>query len=264
MKIGFIGAGNMGGTILKGLLSKLPENEYFVCGRDYEKTKEFAKNLRVKVIDDIEALVSKSDWIFIGVKPNKFPEVMPHINNSYSKDKVYVSMAAGVSIAEIEKYLDKSAKVIRIMPNTPALVGEAMISVSANELVKEDELRYAVSMLNKLGSAVPVSEDLIHSVIGVSGSSPAYTYMYIEGLVKNGISNGMDEDSARTFAAQAVLGAAKMVLETKLPLRQLISNVCSPGGTTIEAVNFLEAAGFEDIVNAGAQAAVDKSKRMNG
>lgn len=264
MRVGFIGAGNMGGGMLRGLTSKAPENKYFLCGRDAIKTEAMAQKLNVEFCRNITDLVEKSDIFFIGVKPVKFDEVMPQIKGGYTSDKICVSMAAGITIKRMEKDLGETSKIIRIMPNTPVIVGEGMISVSVNSNINEAEETEIKTLLKALGHAETVREEMIHAVIGVSGSSPAYTYMYIKGLMDNAVKNGMDPKQARNFAAQAVLGAAKMVLESDTDVEQLINNVCSPGGTTIEAVKYLESSNFERTVNFGAQRAVDKSIKMNG
>ena len=176
-------------------------------------------------------------------------------------EKIIISMAAGVSISSIGEVLG-NGKIIRIMPNTPAMVGEAMTSMSRNENVSDEDFAKAKEIFDAIGVSEEVPEDMIDCIIGVSGSSPAYTYMYIEALVQAAEDNGMDRETARLFAAQAVLGAAKMVLESRESIEQLRINVCSPGGTTIEAVNKLMANGFTDDIKEGFQAAVDKSKEM--
>jgi len=188
--------------------------------------------------------------------------VLEAIADVYDENSVVVSMAAGVDIEVIERYLGKDAKIIRIMPNTPAKVGEAMVAVCMNGNVTEAETAAAMDIFSSIGKAEIVEESMIDCVIGVSGSSPAYTYMYIEALTQAAAANGMDADKARVFAAQSVLGAAKMVLESPESLEQLRINVCSPGGTTIEAVNKLFENGFMDDVKEGFQAAVDRSIEM--
>ena len=155
-----------------------------------------------------------------------------------------------------------TAKIIRIMPNTPAQVGEAMTAMCRNANVSDEDFALAKTIFDSIGRAEEVSEDLIDCVIGVSGSSPAYTFMYLEALAKAAVNNGMAPDKARVFACQAVIGAAKLALESKESLEQLRINVCSPGGTTIEAVKKLQANGFMDDVAEAFQAAVDRSKEM--
>lgn len=265
MKIGFIGAGNMGGAILKGHApaAAAKENQIFVYDIKEETRNSLAKDFAaVAACGSEQELAEKSDVIFLGLKPNLFDKLLPKIASIHRKDQIIVSMAAGVSIAFLEARLGQERKIVRIMPNLPAQVGEAMIAVCRNSNVDDDSFVQVLDILNTVGKAEEIHEDLIHCVIGVSGSSPAYTYMYIDALIQAAIDNGMEPEKAKIFAAQAVLGAAKMVLENDISPEQLRINVCSPGGTTIEAVKKLFENGFEESVKQGFQAAVDKSKAM--
>lgn len=266
MKIGFIGAGNMGGAMLRGYAPAAAEkgHEIFVYNRTEATRKaledEFAA---VTACESKTELVKKSDVVILGVKPNMFDEVLPEIAEECSDDKIVVSMAAGISMEHIAKYIGSKQPIIRIMPNTPAQVGAAMVSVSRNNNVTDEMFGSVFEVFETIGKAEEVDEDLIHCVIGVSGSSPAYTYMYIDALIQAAVENGMSAEKARVFAAQSVLGAAKMVLENEdISPEQLRINVCSPGGTTIEAVNKLFENGFMEDVKEGFQAAVEKSKIM--
>lgn len=264
MKIGFLGAGNMGGAILRGYVPKarVKNEELLVFGVNHEKLINTCKETGAEACYTIEELVEKSNIFLIGVKPGKYEEVMPKIADHYTEDKICISMAAGISIGYLESFLGANAKIVRIMPNTPAQVGEAVTSVSFNKNICQEERGRIVEMFEGIGIAREVPEELIHTVIGISGSSPAYTYMYIDGLIKAAVSEGMEYETARKFAAQAVLGAAKMVLETTDSPEQLRINVCSPGGTTIEAVNKLMERDFEAIVGEAFVAATNKSRKM--
>lgn len=266
MKIGFIGTGNMGGAILRGFAaSEASEGcRLLIHNRTSERSSRIAREIPgVEILPDNTRLAEESDMIIIGVKPNGVGEVLREI--SPNPDKLIVSMAAGVSIASMEAAFgggDVPGKFIRIMPNTPAQVGEAMISMSRNSRVTDSDFDRAKAVFAAVGRCEEVPESLIDCVIGVSGSSPAYTYMYIDALIQGAVDNGMEPEKARAFAAQSVLGAARMVLESSESPEQLRINVCSPGGTTIEAVNRLFANGFMDNVREGLQAAVDRSKEM--
>ncbi len=264
MKTGFIGAGNMGGAILRGYIaSGASVKDIYVVGANKEKLRKLAVELGVNPVDTVEEVVRLCHHIIVGVKPNTFPEVMQEIAKAYSPEKLVTTMAAGISLEYMEGFLGKDAKVVRIMPNTPAMVGEGMTAVCRNKNVDDLEFAEVMDIFRGIGRAVEVGEDLMHCVIGVSGSSPAYTYMFIEALVEAAVKNGMSREQALVFAGQSVLGAAKMVLETGIDPGQLRINVCSPGGTTIEAVNSLNSNGFSGIVEKGFQAAVDKSKLMS-
>jgi len=264
MKIGFIGTGNMGGAILKGFAPTAGQQGDTVLAYDRNSGKlaELKKQYGIAACESTAELVRECDIIILGVKPGIFETVLPEAAEAYDAGKTVVSMAAGVSTAFIEKYLGKNAMVIRIMPNTAALIGQAMTAVSRNGNVSEEMFSKVMEILNSVGRAEPVPENLIDCVTGVSGSSPAYTYMYIDALAEAAEKNGMDRKKAEIFAAQSVLGAAEMVLNTGEDPGKLRDNVCSPGGTTIEAVRVLRDNGFCDDVAEAFQAAVEKSKKM--
>lgn len=265
MNIGFIGIGNMGGAILSGYASSESSSKDRLMAFDMNKElceKRKRETAGLEICESAAELCEKSDMVIIGVKPQVIEGVLEEIRPFLGKDKVIVSMAAGVSIDFIENIIGKELVIIRIMPNTPAKVGEAMVAMCRNANVDDDSFGKAKRIFDSIGRAEEVEEDLIDCVIGVSGSSPAYTYMYIEALVAAAAENGMEPEKARIFAAQSVLGAAKMVLESPESLEQLRINVCSPNGTTIEAVEKLFENGFMDKVKEGFQAAVDRSVEM--
>lgn len=265
MKTGFIGIGNMGGAILAGYAAASASDGVELMAFDKNETvcsQTKQKINRLTICESGRALCSEADILLLGVKPQIIETVLEEIAPAYNSSKLVISMAAGVKIALLEKYLGDDAHIVRIMPNLPAKVGAGMISVSRNSNVSDEEFEMAMDIFGSVGRAEEVDESLIDCVIGVSGSSPAYTYMYIEALVQAAVDNGMDAQKARVFAAQSVLGAAKLVLESSESLEQLRINVCSPNGTTIEAVNKLFENGFMDKVKEGFQAAVDRSIEM--
>lgn len=262
MRIGFIGAGNMGGAILRGYAPIAGDNKIYVYNRTESTRKALEAEFEsVNACGSAAELVENSDIVMLGIKPGGFADFLPTIAEVCTDDKIVVSMAAGISIDFIEKYLGERQPIVRVMPNTPAMVGAAMTSASRNGNVSDEMMDAVLGIFAAIGKAEEVDEDMIHTVIGVSGSSPAYTYMYIDALIQAAVENGMPAEKARVFAAQAVMGAAKMVLENpdETP-EQLWTNVCSPGGTTIEAVNTFFKNGLQDKVKEGFQAAVDKSK----
>ena len=265
MRIGFLGAGNMGGAILQGYApqAKLFHHQLLAFDPDRDKIEDLAEITGLTPCASPEELASCCDVFVVGIKPGLYQEVLPALAPHLGEGQTVVSMAAGITIDFIERLLGRPTPVIRIMPNTPAAVGKAMTAVCRNGLVEDGLFATVFDMFSAIGRAEEVPEDLIHCVIGVSGSSPAYTYMYIDALARAAEKNGMAYDKAVVFAAQSVLGAAQMVLSTGETPEQLRINVCSPGGTTIEAVETLQAKGFADVIAAGFQAAVDKSKRMS-
>ncbi len=265
MKIGFIGTGNMGTAIIKGYLSVHPDAEKNVLAFDKDpgKLKDLSNEFGIVVCSSMNQLMEQSNVIVLAVKPNIFDMVIPEIRDLYRTGQVLVSIAAGISMAYIEKLMEKDhVKLVRVMPNTPAMVNEGMSALCRNQFITDEEFEPVLELFRSIGRAEVIKEELIDTVIGVSGSSPAYTYMYIEALINAAVSGGMDKEQARIFAGQAVLGAAKMVLETGIDPITLRVNVCSPGGTTIEAVNALLNNGFQDNVTEAFHAAVNKSKVM--
>lgn len=255
----------MGGAILAGYASAGPDKAAQVAL--YDKNEEVCRKTRerfpqLSLCSSGAELCSCCEIVILGVKPQVIEGVLSEIAGACSREKLIISMAAGVDLAFLSEHLGMEIPVIRIMPNTPAKVGEAMIAVCRNRNVTEEMFAAAMEIFSAVGRAEEIEEHLMDCVIGVSGSSPAYTYMYMEALVQAAQANGMSAEKAKIFAAQSVLGAAKMVLESPESLEQLRINVCSPRGTTIEAVDTLLANGFMEKVKEGFQAAVDRSVEM--
>ena len=264
-KIGFIGCGNMGEAILGGILSSglLKGENIWVSELSTDRLEELSEKYKVNTTTDGKEVVKNTDIFIIAVKPNIYPVVLEDIKNLVDDTKTVVTIAAGVTIASVENIIGFDKKIIRTMPNTPALVGEGMTSISPNNVVSTDELEEVKKIFGSFGKSEVLSESLIHSVIGVSGSSPAYVFMFIEALADGAVLEGMPRDKAYQFAAQSVLGSAKMVLETGKHPGVLKDAVCSPGGTTIEAVKVLEEEGFRKAVIKAVQACAKKSKEMS-
>lgn len=263
-KIGFIGAGNMGGAMIGGICHSgivLPE-QIIASAHSVTTIEKLEITYGIKTTLFNEEVASESDILFIAIKPNKFAEVLPTIASSIKEDCILVSVAAGQSIPAIEMLLGEDIKLIRAMPNTPALVGESMSALCRNKNVTDEELTLVQQLFECFGRSEIVSEVMMDTVIGVSGSSPAYVYMFIEAMADAAVADGMPRNMAYKFAAQAVLGAAKMVLETGKHPGELKDAVCSPGGTTIEAVAALEAGGLRNTVISAQRACVQKSKDM--
>ena len=265
MKIGFVGTGNMGTAIMKGYLASHQEEKksLYAFDKDADKLKSLSDEIGITACESMVKLVEQSDIIVLAVKPQIFDMVLPEISTYYKPHQVIVSIAAGISMGYIENLMQKdNLKVVRVMPNTPAMVNEGMSALCKNQFTDDKEFMQVVELFQSVGRAEIVEESMIDTVIGVSGSSPAYTYMYIEALIDAAVANGMSKEQATVFAGQSVLGAAKMVLETGIDPVTLRENVCSPGGTTIEAVKALQNNGFHDCVAEAFNAAVNKSKLM--
>jgi pyrroline-5-carboxylate reductase len=262
MKFGFLGTGNMGGAIIRGYLAAHPEEKgnVFAYDTDSDKLAAFSGETGVVGCGGMKELAEESEAIILAIKPFIFDAVVPELAAFCRSDQVFVSIAAGVSMGYLEKLAGNGAAVVRVMPNTPAMVNAGMSALSRNQSVADEAFWAVLELFRSVGRAEVVPESLMDTVIGVSGSCPAYTYMFIEALVDAAEAGGMNREQAKIFAGQTVMGAAKMVLETGDDLAVLRKNVSSPGGTTIEAVNVLRNNGFYENVAEAFNAAVNKSK----
>lgn len=262
-KAAVVGLGNMGGAILGGIVGGGILPAEVLAGADKaEACRKKAEDMGVVAFSEPKEAVTDADLVILAVKPQSLEALMSEIGGSVKKSAVIVSILAGKKISTLEGFFGSDAKIVRVMPNTPALVGCGMSGIAGNKNVSESELSMVVGIFSSFGSAAVVDESLMDIVTGISGSGPAYVYMFIDGLIRAAVDGGMDESSAKLFAAQTVKGAAEMVLRSDASPEQLKINVCSPGGTTIEAVKVLEEKGFEDIIGQAVRACADKSKKM--
>jgi pyrroline-5-carboxylate reductase len=264
LKIGFIGCGNMATAIIHGIIQSelLPAFRVAVSDTLQEKPKELRKKLGVQHLQDNITLCRYADIVFLAIKPNTVQSVLDEARE-YLSGKAVVSIAAGWRTDRLRSHLPDSARVLRVMPNTPLMVGEGMSAFSSAGDLSETEMSFADKVFSSLGRVETVSEDLMDAVTGVSGSGPAYFYMFIDSLAKAGVAAGLQPDAAITMAAQTALGAAKMVLETHTDPKDLRLAVCSPGGTTIEAVKSFEEDNLDEIVSRAVGKCIEKSKVLS-
>jgi pyrroline-5-carboxylate reductase len=264
-KIGFIGLGNMGNAILQGILASniVPGTQIYVYDHHPEKGQVLNQTYSVNNLDSARDVAREADIVFIAVKPNVIVDVLVDIQKELKKNTIVISIAAGVTIKTIAKCVGYEQKIVRVMPNTPALVNAAMCSITPNTEITDEELSAVQQLLNCIGETEVVSEDLIDAVIGASGSSPAFVFMFIEALADGAVKGGLARKQAYKFAAQAVLGSAKLLLETGKHPGELKDMVCSPAGTTIEGVQMLEKRGFRAAVIDAVEAAIEKSKDLS-
>ena len=262
MKLGFIGAGNMGGAILKGILAggKDAANDIFIRNSSDSSTQSAAQKNGVQACGSLKELAQNSDIVFIGVKPYLVAKVLEEIKDEL-KNKIVISMAASVEIRDIEVIIPET-KVVRIMPNTPVEVGAGVIGVSFSEFFNKDEKPYIVELFDNIGKVEVISEKDMPGLTAISGSGPAYVYMFIEALADGAVLNGLRRDVAYRLAANTVLGSAKMVLETNEHPGKLKDDVCSPAGSTIEAVRVLEENNFRSAVIKCERACFEKLSKM--
>lgn len=264
-KIGFIGCGNMSQAMIGGVVNaEIFQGKNILVSDLNEKSLETVANkYGVTITTDNLEVAKKSDILVLAVKPNLYGVVISQIKDAVKNDVIIVTIAAGKSIESTETTFGRDIKVVRVMPNTPALVGEGMSSMVPNKLIENKELEEVIRVFESFGSAEVVEEKLMDVVTSVSGSAPAYVYMFIEAMADGAVLDGMPRDKAYKMAAQTVLGAAKMVMETGMHPGQLKDMVCSPGGTTIEAVTILEEKGLRNAVIAAMRRCTEKSKEMS-
>ena len=264
MRIGFIGCGNMATAMIKGILdSQKAKTEDVIASAKSEKTREKIKTeLGINAALKNKEVAEFSDILFLAVKPQYYEEVIQEIKDDLRENQMIVSIAPGKTLAWLAERLGEDKKIIRTMPNTPAMVKEGMMGMCRNNLVTENEMQQVKDICESFGKAEVVPESLIDVVVGVSGSSPAYVFMFIEAMADAAVADGMPRTQAYKFAAQAVLGSAKMVLETGKHPGELKDMVCSPGGTTIEAVRVLEEKGMRSAVIEASRACVKKARDM--
>lgn len=265
MKIGFIGLGNMASAIIGGILQKgMAEPQDIIGSEKLNSTKENIKSkFNICIAENNSDAAAKSDVLFLAVKPIFLQEVIEEIKDAVRPETLVVSIVAGKDLKFMEEAFGRTdCKIIRCMPNTPALVLEGCTGVCAGANVTEAELEKVLELLRSFGTANVVPERLMDAVVGVSGSSPAYVFIFIEAMADAAVAAGMPRQQAYEFAAQAVLGSAKMVLETGKHPAELKDMVCSPGGTTIDAVKVLEQKGFRAAVMDAMEACIEKSRNL--
>lgn len=264
MKIGFIGCGNMATAMIGGMIAKnICSAADIIVSDAYAPVLEKAKEkLQVQISTDNKETVSGSDILFLAVKPQYYESVIMEIREAIRVNQIVVTIAPGKTLKWLTDTFGKPVKIVRCMPNTPALVCEGITGVCYNELVTKEELNGICDLLSGFGKFEMVPENQMDVVVSVSGSSPAYVFMFIEAMADAAVADGMPRAQAYRFAAQAVYGSAKMVLETGRHPAELKDMVCSPGGTTIEAVRVLEKNGFRSAVIEAMKACTTKAKGL--
>ncbi len=263
MKVGFIGCGNMAKAMIRGLLkSGVCKGEEVVASDVSPAARSAAQALGISVTADNRQAAAQADALVLAVKPQFYQEVIEGLKDSLRAGQLVITIAPGKTLAWLQERLGEEIAIVRTMPNTPAMVGEGITAMCPNGRVTEEQLALCRSLLESFGKAELVPERLMDAVVAVSGSSPAYVFLFIEAMADAAVAEGMPRPQAYTFAAQAVLGSAKMVLETGRHPGELKDMVCSPAGTTIEAVQALEETGFRSSVMRAMRLCAEKSRSM--
>ena len=265
MKIGFIGCGNMGSAMIGGILKNgvFEKNEIIVSNLTEEGSRRSREKLGVVTTLDNCEVVKNANIVILAVKPQFYEEVIGEIKNFLTPQHMIVGIAPGKTLAWLEEKCEQPLKVVRLMPNTPAQVGAGMTGACVNDRVTEEDLDQILAITNSFGRTEVVPERLMDAVSAVSGCSPAYVFMFIEAMADAAVQGGMPRAQAYKFAAQAVMGSAKMVLETGKHPGELKDMVCSPGGTTIEAVRVLEERGFRSSVIEAMIKCMEQSEKLS-
>jgi pyrroline-5-carboxylate reductase len=264
LKIGFLGAGKMATALARGFLhAKLvTPKQLFAADPADASRKQFAAATGAKTVASNRAAAQAANILILATKPDQTAAALAEISAAFTKNHLLISIAAGVTLAKLENNLPPNARVIRVMPNTPALVGAGASGLAPGKHATAADGELAQRLLSAIGLALPVKENLLDAVTGLSGSGPAYVYQFIEALSDGGVASGLPRDVATKLAAQTVLGAAKMVLETGQHPGALKDQVASPGGTTIEGLHELEKGKLRATVMNAVRAATEKSKKL--
>ncbi len=263
-KLGFIGAGNMGGALARAARLRLPGSYIRLANRTAQKAEDLAAELGAAAADN-RSVALWADFLLLGVKPQMMPEVLAELRPVLAGRQarfVLVSMAAGLTCARIRELFGRDCPVIRIMPNTPAAIGQGMILYACGEGVTPEEERTFLDAMAGAGRFSPLPEHLIDAGSAVSGCGPAFVDLFLEALADGGVACGLPRSQAMELAAQMVLGSAALALESGSHPGQLKDAVCSPGGTTIQGVRALERAGFRGAVIEAVIAAYEKNASL--
>ena len=264
LRIGFLGAGKMATALAKGFIQAgLVAAEDLIASDALEAARvHFARETGAKVTASNSEVLGSARQIFLAVKPDHVQEVLMEVRGAFTDQHLLLSIAAGVPLARLEAGLPPGSRVIRVMPNTPALVGASASAFALGRMAKPDDGRVALELFSAVGVAYAVQESLLDAVTGLSGSGPAYMFLVMEGLSDGAVAAGLPREIATRLAAQTMLGSAKLLLETGLHPGALKDMVTSPGGTTIEGIHELEKGGVRAALMNAVRAAAEKSKKL--
>ncbi len=264
LKLGFLGAGKMASALGKGFVQAgLVSPEALIAADPSEPARAaFEKETGARTTSSNRQVLEAASVVVLAVKPDQVLSVLTEVRDGFTAEHLLISIAAGVPLAKIESALNPKARVVRVMPNTPALVGASASAFAVGKAALPKDAELTRKLLSAVGSAFELKESLLDAVTGLSGSGPAYVYVIIEALSDGGVAAGLPRDVATKLAAQTVLGSARMALETGLHPGALKDMVASPGGTTIEGLHELEKGKLRATLISAVRAAAEKSKRL--
>ena len=260
MKVGFVGAGNMGGALARAI-SNDNQTKVYIYDTNSEKSFKLASEIGATNCE-LSLLLVESDFIFLGVKPNVISTVCEKIQSALKPGATVISMAAGITVSQLNDALGGKVPVIRIMPNTPVTYGVGMTAWCKNSLVTNNAINEFERIMSYTGALDNIEEEKMEAFTAVAGCGPAYAYMFVDALAKAGENCGLDRERALFYASKMLAGASVMSERSPLSPKTLCENVCSPGGSTIEGVKVLEAEGFDATVQKAIVAAYNRTKEL--
>ncbi|MCK8827617.1 pyrroline-5-carboxylate reductase [Natroniella acetigena] len=263
-RIGFIGAGAMAEALITGVLEAelVSAEQIYISDLKDERLEELEQGYGVQLVSDNNKLISSVDYIILAVKPKVIAKVLTSLDVEIEGEQKVFSIAAGIKIKEIERHLKDEVPVIRLMPNTPALIGEGATAYALGRATDAEDGELVEEIFSAAGTVIGIEEELMDAVTGLSGSGPAYVYLFIEALADAGVNVGLGREDATDLALQTIIGAAKMVVELEKHPAQLKDMVTSPGGTTIAALRQLEKDGFRSAIYEAVATARDKAEEL--
>jgi len=263
-RIGFIGGGKMGEALVKGLLrAKLSSaDNIIVSDIDKKRRQTLESETGIKAAQENKEVIANSDVIILAIKPNVMGTILEELKNDITPEHLVVSIAAGIPLNFMESFLNDGCRAVRVMPNTPCLVGETAAGYALGKNATRNDGELVGRILHAVGKSFLLEEKYLDAVTGLSGSGPAFIYMVIDALADGGVKMGLPRDISTELAAQTTFGAAKMVLETGMHIGELKDSVTSPGGTTIEGLHALEKCGLRNALINAVEVATKKSKRL--
>lgn len=265
-KVGFLGSGNMGEAIIKGLLQAglVPAASIAATDARADRLQQMARQYGIRAAASNREMVDEADVVILAVKPQIMGAVLQEVAGSVSRAKLLISVAAGVPVSALRAGLGKPARLIRVMPNTPALVLEGVTAIARSEELDAGDLELAQELFAAVGRVVVLDEEALDAVTGLSGSGPAYVAIVIESLADGGVRMGLDRATAMILATQTVLGSARLILETGMHPAQLKDMVSSPGGTTIAGITALEEGSVRRTFISAVERATLRSRELGG
>ncbi|WP_457644109.1 pyrroline-5-carboxylate reductase [Persephonella sp.] len=264
-KIGIIGCGNMGEALIKGFIEKggINSTDIIVSDIDSERVKQIVNRYNVAGTESNRKVVELSQIIILSVKPKDLESTLAPLKDLFNDRKILISVLAGVKIDRIKMITGKKIPVVRVMPNTPALIGEGAVGISFDSLIDEEKKDQIINLFSSMGLIVVVDESLMDAVTGLSGSGPAYVFTFIDALAQGGVKCGLTYKEALDLAVQTVIGSAMLIKETGEHPSVLRDRVTSPGGTTIYGLHALEKGSFRDSVINAVETATKRSKELS-